>query len=221
MMNVLRSLIALGLMWGVAAHAVVIYDNSAAVNSTVFSDPSISQFAEPQFIADDFSLSPGANSITGIRWTGVYAPATSVVPDNFRIQLFANVAGAPDLTPIISLFIGDPGRTDTGLDIFANDLFAYSVTVPPIILAPNTTFWLSIVNDTSADLVSNWGWATQTFDFGPEVIAQRFDEADPWELPAFAQDFTLSGPVSIAEPAAIVLLGMGFLSLLRYQRLRE
>jgi hypothetical protein len=217
MKNVLRSLVALGLLWGVAAHAVVIYDNSATVNNAVFSDPNT-----PQFIADDFSLSPGANIITGIRWTGVYASAAPIVPDNFRIQLFANVAGGADLTPIISLSIGDPGRTDTGLDIFSDDLFAYSVTVPPIILAPNTTFWLSIVNDTSADLVSNWAWGSQLFDFGLEIIAGRTDEADPWFLSsAFAQDFTLSGPVSIPEPAAIVLLGVGFLTLLRYRSLRE
>jgi PEP-CTERM motif len=216
MMNVLRSLIALGLLWGVAAHAVVIYDNSATVNIAVFSDPNT-----PQFIADDFSLSPGSNTITGIRWTGVYVSATPTVPDNFRIQLFANVAGAPNLTPIISLSIGDPGRTDTGLDVFSDDLFAYSVTVPPIILAPDTTFWLSIVNDTSADLISDWAWGSQLFDFGPGAIAARTSEADPWFLSSdFAQDFTISGPVSIPEPGSIVLLGMGLLGLLGYRRLR-
>ncbi|HZA52784.1 MAG TPA: hypothetical protein VE616_00930, partial [Candidatus Udaeobacter sp.] len=108
MKNVLRSLIALGLLWGVAAHAGVIYENSANVNIAVFSDPNT-----PQFIADDFSLRPGLNSITGLRWTGVYASDTPTAPDNFRIQLFGDVAGA---TPIISWFIGDPGRTDTGID---------------------------------------------------------------------------------------------------------
>jgi hypothetical protein len=211
MKNVLRSLIALGLAWGAAAHAVVIYDNSATVNILPFSDPSSNQF-----IADDFSLSPGSNSITGIRWTGTYTSDPLTVPDNFRIQLFANVAGAPDLTPIISLSISDPGRTDTGLDIFVYDLFAYSVTVPPIIVAPDTTFWLSIVNDTSA-VISNWAWGGQNVGTG----AVRTSEAEPWSLAALEQDFTLFGPISIPEPGAIVLLGMGFFGLLRYRRLRE
>jgi PEP-CTERM motif len=216
MKNVLRSLIALGLLWGVAAHAVVIYDNSATVNIAVFSDPNT-----PQFIADDFSLSPGSNTITGIRWTGVYVSAPPTVPDNFRIQLFANVAGAPNLTPIISLSIGDPGRTDTGVDIFSNDLFVYSVTVPLIILAPDITFWLSIVNDTSADLISNWAWGSQLFDFGSGESAARTSEDSPWfTSPALAQDFTISGPVNIPEPGSIVLLGMGLLGLLGYRRLR-
>jgi hypothetical protein len=217
MKNVLRSLIALGLLWGVAAHAVVIYENGANVNIAVFSDPNT-----PQFIADDFRLSPGLNSITGIRWTGVYASDTPTAPDKFRIQLFADGAGAPALTPIISLFIGDPGRANTGIDIFSDDLFLYSVTVPPIILAPDTTFWLSIVNDTSADLISNWAWGSQLFDFGDGAIAVRTGEADPWFLSsAFAQDFTISGPVGIPEPKAIVLLALGFLALLRYRRLHQ
>jgi hypothetical protein len=215
MKNVLRSLIALGLAWGAAAHAVVIYDNSATVNILPFSDPSSNQF-----IADDFSLSPGSNSITGIRWTGTYTSDPLTVPDNFRIQLFANVAGAPDLTPIISLSISDPGRTDTGLDIFVYDLFAYSVTVPPIILAPDTTFWLSIVNDTSA-VISNWSWGGQLLDVGAGGGAVRTSEAEPWSLTSIEQDFTLFGPVSIPEPGAIVLLWTGLLSLLGYRRLHE
>jgi PEP-CTERM motif len=217
MKNVLRSLIGLSLVWSVAAHALVIYENNANVNITVFSDPN-----RPQFIADDFTLRPGLNRITGVRWTGVYASNSPTGPDNFRIELFADVARAPALTPITSLFIGDPGRTDTGVDIFSNDLFVYSVTVPPIILAPDTTFWLSIVNDTSADLISDWAWGSQLFDFGPGTIAARTSEADPWFLSsAFAQDFTISGPVSIPEPGTIVLLGMGLFGLLRYRRLRE
>jgi hypothetical protein len=95
--------------------------------------------------------------------------------------------------------------------------FSCIQSLPPIPL-----FWLSIVNDTSADLISNWAWASQVFDFGDGGIARRTGETDPWFLSsAFAQDFTITGPVRIPEPEAIVLLALGLLGLLRYARLRQ
>ena len=224
MKNMLRLLIALGFVWGVTAHATVIYENGATVNNAVFSDPNT-----PQFIADDFRLSHGLNSITEIRWTGVYAPNASTVEknfstveDNFWFQLFADVSGAPALTPMVSLFVGDPGRTDINIDIFSNDLFEYSVTIAPIIVTPDTTFWLSIINDTSNNAVSNWAWASQSFDFGGGNLAQRTSEGSSWFLSSsFVQDLTISGPVGIPEPAPMVLLALGFVGLIGYRKLQD
>ena len=194
------------------AQAIMIYDNGAAPNIAVFSDPNT-----PQFIADNFSLSPGSNQITEIRWTGVYASADPTGPDNFIIQLFADEAGAPSLSPFISLFVGAPGRADTGRVLFSDSVFSYSASIAPIVLPPNTTYWLSIVNDTSGQLNTDWAWAGQSFDFGGGSIGSRSGADFPWFVSSsFAQDFTLSNAQAIPEPLSIVLLVLGLPGLLRY-----
>jgi len=200
------------------AHAVLIYDNGANVNNGVFSDPDI-----PQLIADNFSLSPGLNQITEIRWTGLYSPDL-IDPDNFLIQFFADEGGLPSQTPLVSLFIGDLGRTDTGLLFFGDSLFGYSAQISPITLAPNTTFWLSIVNDTSAEPITEWAWGTQLIPpdapfFGG--IAGRSFMNSPWDFSRFfIQDFELLGPSAIPEPSSGAMLLLGFLGLLHWVRLR-
>ena len=142
--NMANVLIALMWAWAIPATAQVIYDNGTTPSNSFVSDTDF-----PGFVADDFSLAPGANVITGVQWTGLYFPSnTPTQPDNFTIQLFADVGGSPVVTPFLSLSIGNPGRTDTGIDIAGSDLFAYSANVAPITLAPNTVFWLSIFNNT-------------------------------------------------------------------------
>ena len=191
-------------------HAAIIYENASGVNNAVFSDPHIGQF-----IADDFSLSPGRNTITNINWTGIYTEDVPPAPDEFKIQLFADVGGVPAVTPLLSLIISKLSRIDTGIDIFFDDLFAYSATVSPITLPPDTTFWLSIVNAEPAALFSDWAWGSQLLgDLASDDIAGRYREDVPWFISShFIQDFTISGPVSVAEPAAIVLLAIGLLVL--------
>ena len=217
MKNALRLLlISVHLGFAGMAQAMMIYDNGAALNTAVFSDPNT-----PQFIADNFSLSPGSNQITGIRWRGVYASADPVVPDNFIVQFFADEAGVPSLSPFISLFIGALSRTDTGKVLFSDSVFSYSATIAPIALTPNTTYWLSIVNDTSSQLNADWAWAGQLFDFGGGSIGSRTGADFPWSVSSsFAQDFTLSNAQAIPELPSIVLLCLGFLSLLRYLNAR-
>src|SRR5688572_541061 len=169
MRNVAKALVALTfLIWGTAASAAVIYDNSISASNSFVSDTDF-----PQFVADDFSLNAGANVITGVQWTGIYAFTNTPQADNFVIQFFANVAGAPAVVPFLSLPIGNPGRMDTGTNVAGSDLFAYSVDIAPVPLAPSTTFWISIFNDTSADTDDNWFWGMQ------DQAGNSFMRADP------------------------------------------
>ena len=210
-------LTALMLAWVTPATAVVIYDNGTTPSNSFVSDTDF-----PRFVADDFSLAPGANVITGVQWTGLYFPTdTPTQVDNFTIQFFANVAGAPALTPFLSLPIGNPGRTDTGIDLTDSDLFAYSADVAPIALAPNTVFWLSIFNNTSADTDDNWFWGMQ------DALGNSHDRgnpADPWvlQVPPVGnrQDFQLTGPAVIPEPSVLALLAIGVIGLLGGRRKR-
>jgi len=214
MANVLTALM---LAWAAPATALVIYDNGTTPSNSFVSDTDF-----PLFVADDFSLAPGANVITGVQWTGLYFPSnTPTQPDNFTIQFFADVGGSPVVTPFLSLSIGNPGRTDTGIDLTGSDLFAYSANVAPITLAPNTVFWLSIFNNTSADTDDNWFWGMQ------DALGNshgRGNPADPW-LPQVQppvgnrQDFQLTGP-AIPEPSVLALLTIGVIGLLGCRRKR-
>ena len=159
--------------WSIPATADVIYDNGTTPSNSFVSDTDF-----PGFVADDFSLAPGANVITGVQWTGLYFQAnTPTQADNFTLEFFADVGGSPVVTPFLSLPVGNVGRTDTGVDITGSDLFAYTANVAPIALAPNTVFWLSIFNDTAADTDDHWYWAMQ------DVLGNshaRGNSADPW-----------------------------------------
>ena len=198
------------------ANAVVIYDNGAIPDQSNVSDPRANVF-----IAADFSLSPGANTVTDVHWTGVYIPDTfpptsDVIPatDDFTIQIYAAASGNPSLAPLHTFHVGNAvQRTDTGMDIIGIlDLFSYSVDISPTTLTPGEVYWLSIFNLTVDDFV--WAWALQQQVPG-KSFATRGNPAVDWQLvEGYAMDFQLTGP-SVPEPAtlalvSIALAGLGF-----------
>ena len=118
--NMAIVLTALMLAWVTPATAQVIYDNGTTPSNSFVSDTDF-----PGFVADDFSLAPGANVITGVRWTGLYAfTNTPTQPDNFTIQIFADVGGSPVVAPSFPFPSGvwgvrTPGSTSAA-PIFSN-----------------------------------------------------------------------------------------------------
>ena len=195
-----RALMLLAFAHG-TAQATVIYDNQASVDNGIGSDADASSF-----VADDFVLQPGATTITGIEWTGTYwnADTPTATTDNFTIQIFADNSGQPG-APLYILPIGSPGRTDTGIDIFifqtTRNLYSYLAPITPLTLTPGVTYWLSIVNNTSADTNDNWDWSIDTSG-GNAAAHSAFA---PWNTTPYAADFQL-----VPEPATLALAGLAF-----------
>ena len=182
--------------------ARVVFDNGADAHTMNASDSAL-----PNLVADDFLLQPGANVVSRILWTGVYASGnTPSAPDDFTIEIFADDAGAPDAgPPVHTLSVGQPLRTDTGEDLGAFDVYGYSADIAPLVLSPGIAWWLSIVNDTGTDPDDFWFWT------GEGKIGnahERTSDQFPWtEAFLFAGDFQLMSEVS--EPAVLGLLGLG------------
>ena len=131
-----------------------------------------SDFVLPVQEADDFVLTTD-NVIADIHWWGSYDAVVNN-PDNFTIRIFTD-GGAPAQNPLIDLNVGSVTRVDTGDDTVLNaggdtgTLYEYWVEVDPIVLDLNTTYYLSIVNNTddpSLALSGNWRWSATSTDNG-------------------------------------------------------
>ena len=193
------------------AHAATIYDNGA---SAPFNSAPISDVDAPFFVADNFTLSVGQNIVTGVRWTGAYGPGNSPGIDNFTLQFFNDTGGGtPQTAPFLTLPIGaSASRTDTGTNVGILDVFQYSIDIAPIVLPPGTQFWLSIFNDTTADVDDQWGW---TGNFNAASFAQRPSPTVTWLVgPGGIVDFQLTGnAIAASEPGGFLLLTLGLAAL--------
>jgi hypothetical protein len=214
MKNVTKILVVLSmLVAGTAANAAVIFDNGITANNGFISDPDFT--GTPKLSADDFRLIPGANVITDVHWTGLYAFSNTPLADNFTIQLFNDAGGVPATNPFLSLPVS-PSRVDTGKNSAGSDIFAYDVNISPVTLAANTTFWLSIFNNTSNDPNDNWFWGIVD-NAGNGAVRDGLGLA--WSPFINGYEFQLTG-VRVPEPSALALLALGFIALALLNRRR-
>ncbi len=173
-------------------------------------------------VADDFALTEAVVDGFFVRWFGVYfdpvtqLPGNPASPDDFVVRLFNDEGGMPETDPFFQQGAGDVGRTLTGQQLrvgpFAFEIYEYVAEVDPSGLEANTTYWLSIVNDTSADVGNNWAWTTSVPMTGN--AQGRAADASPW----LADNGELAFQFVIPEPGSATLAVIGLLGSVALRR---
>jgi hypothetical protein len=164
--------------------------------------------------ADDFALLSGATIIRDVHWFGFYIGNITLPTDNFTLLIYADSSGAPG-SLLHELSLGAVSRTPSGFMIATTPIFAYSADITAITdLSAGTTYWLSVLNDTTNQL-GEWAWS----DNGTTGNAMfRTLPNGPWTATTFpiGLAFSLTDDVTdgrVPEPSTLLLLGGGMLGL--------
>lgn len=197
-----------------AAAAPVIYDNGGADGSRGW----WSDFdGVQQQMADNFVLGAGSNTITGINWSGsYYSSNTPTIADNFVIRIFSNSGGVPDVSPIYSFNVGNAvNRVDSGIDdaTWNIDIYNYSAAITSTTLVAGTTYWLSVVNDTSGH-TDDWLWENSQ-PVGSSAF--RVGDGNSWSAHSTELAFQITA-VPEPETYAMLLAGLGLLGFMACRR---
>lgn len=219
-------LAALALPFGSTVQAATIYENYG-VGGPDLANGSRSDFddAAPRQVADDFELQPGASTLEDLHWWGLYTTSGPLDADNFSVRIYSDGGlGKPVVAPdILQLdFNGAANRTATGDSVFGFDIYTYSLDISALVLTAGTTYWLSIVNETTAATGYDWYWSTADELAGNGVF--RNEDAlsnGVWFAENRELAFYLTGPgapPSVPVPGTLLLVGPALLLLGRRRR---
>lgn len=207
----------------ISVSAATIFDNGTQLaGQGSSSDPSASA---PFIWADDFSLMNPNTTIRSIHWRGRYSGTDNAptVDDVFTLRIYSDSTG-PN-TELHEFTIGNMvNRTDTGLDIGAADIFDYSANITATTLTAGTTYWLSIINDTTADADDDWVWifANNVNTAGNNAYSSTNDGSSWTQLtsPTVAYSFRLDDAAvsAVPVPAAVWLMGSALAGLFGFTR---
>jgi len=163
--------------------------------------------------ADDFNIQTD-NVLDSISWQGIYVGAnTTPAADNFTLRIFTGngTNTAPTLTPFWSEnLVNTVSRTVNAINVNGQnfDLYTYDATLfAGASLTAGTTYWLSIVNDTSNNPLNNWQWAASSTSGS---AANRAIDSDTWVAGNGTFQFQLT---AVPVPGAIWFLASGLLGL--------
>jgi uncharacterized repeat protein (TIGR01451 family) len=113
--------------------------------------------------ADDVSL--GAATIGGIRFYGLYVDSdgtlvTNSVPadDAFTLRVFNNDGGLPGTLLGTSTLTGNRAETGETFATTAIRWHRYELALDAPITVDSGVYWISVVNDTTADADDDWAW---------------------------------------------------------------
>jgi len=193
--------------------AHVVFDSGVTtINAAISSNTQIQSI-----VADDFRLEAGSNVIADVHWSGVYQSGNTPLTDAFSLQIYDDSGGMPDgeSARVVDI-VGEPLRMATG-ETLGFEIYRYSVDIAPVMLDPNTTYWLAIFNDPAGGAY-NWSWAGANENSGNAHGAGSPD-ATAWFARDFEADFQLTSKVP--EPAGLAVLATALVALgaLRRRRL--
>jgi hypothetical protein len=158
-----------------------------------YSETDFSAFFEAeQQVGDDFRLPEGHATITQVRWWGAYGDNAPVTDDLLLTIFRDNGSGMPDTGGYWEYRAADSAeRTATTgvIDPGVRDLtiYEYSCDVEGWELEPDTTYYLSIVNDTG-----KWIWCTNgSATEGNNFYVIRNTWAEEWRSGTYDLAFQL------------------------------
>ncbi|MBI5093320.1 MAG: PEP-CTERM sorting domain-containing protein [Candidatus Hydrogenedentes bacterium] len=154
--------------------------------------------------ADDFSLATSTD-LSEISWWGGYAGNALPSSSDFTISIYSDSGGKPG-SVVTSYSPAAVGRTLTGLT--GNDLtstpesiYEFTYALPSVLtLTPGATYYLSIIDNTSA--ISSWLAGTGN---GSSFVGDP--SSNLWAAQSRDFAFELSSPAVVPEPTSMVILG--------------
>jgi hypothetical protein len=181
------------------ADAQIVFDNGTPSKSGGF----ISDASAGVRFADDFVLA-GPATLGAIRFWGFYPPTdTPSATDDFTVVFYGNSGGLPNGANVLATnVVGSPSRIDTGDDTDGGglDIYVYDATFTSLALGPGQ-YWVSVYNNTPADVDDNWAWARHSF---PGNDARSLDQGATW-IHEFS-DSELAFQLIVPEPPAATLV---------------
>lgn len=120
-------------------------------------DPTGTSFEQ----ADDVTFAQDV-IVRSLRWWGAYGnsytPQAGV--DDFLLRVYEDAGGVPAPSPIATFHLGGAIRVGTGNTMaFGSPEFVHVAELPaPLTLEAGKRYWLTLINNTTADADDNWGW---------------------------------------------------------------
>jgi hypothetical protein len=190
-----------------SASAAVIYSNPVKPITATRSDVQV----DIQ-VFDAFKLSSAA-TVNTVQWKGFYHgpdPSLASGADAFSIRFYGDANG--NIGTLLGEFqVGNAVNRTATTQIFSRGIPFYQYEASfgnGINLLPGTQYWLSIQNDTSTNLSSDWFWAVEYAPANSKLrLAGRYHDT-----PDNKHDFILSNNEqlnAVPAPATQTLLGLG------------
>jgi hypothetical protein len=179
------------------------------------------------YIAADDYMCENPLPVTDVHWWGSYwnpSPGSPQLINGFTISFYSDVpaddAGNfshPGDLLYEAYVSGNCNETYYGYSAFdSTNVYQYDTILrKPFEQEYGKIYWLSIVVDQGWEMPPFWGWHNSYNHWNDSAVQSYMQE--PW-YPIYGGGQDLAFELTVPEPATIVLLGIGALSLIRRKK---